>query len=563
MKRIITLCLTMLLLMTALPVVLAENAALSCKVDYDKSTITVTYQTPTRYRQRVSFVLYPAELTNPEPQQLTRMCEVTADREGVAVCLFTLTDDDPVGLYTIEAQGGGYAYADSHAVCEKVEFKTQKYINETLLPRFSIMKADEADAAFREEKNVLGLTLDEAYEVAKDEIAALFVSARNDDFPNGFSAVSEITETLSVVDLLRNIYKADSAAALQELLESAGKLSRIDFTDADYKTYTQAIYTRLYDMMHKTQPQSRTDINEQYMACAALTAIYDKNAETMTAAITKYAKTFGIDAADYKALCKQYGETEVNKAFVAGAFTETDDVLAAYITRRNMLQQGKDSGSSSAASGGTGSGGKSYSGSISGGQILKPDPVTKAEFTDLKQDHWAFAAVVRLQNRGVISGFEDGSFRPEMSVTREQFVKMLSALLGLSGGSASFNDVPENHWARPYIAAAAAAGIIAGRDDNSFGTGEGISRQDAAVMLFRGLSAMGITLQKTQEVSFGDADTISRYAQAGVSALAEAGVISGMEDGRFAPQEGLTRAQAAQLLSNLLMQKEQSGGETK
>ncbi|MBR3942546.1 MAG: S-layer homology domain-containing protein, partial [Clostridia bacterium] len=75
--------------------------------------------------------------------------------------------------------------------------------------------------------------------------------------------------------------------------------------------------------------------------------------------------------------------------------------------------------------------------------------VSAADFFDLTPDHWAYEAVQYVASKGVINGYEDGSFRPSNVVTRAEFVKLIGE--GPVVRETPFDDVDESHWGYKYI----------------------------------------------------------------------------------------------------------------
>ena len=87
---------------------------------------------------------------------------------------------------------------------------------------------------------------------------------------------------------------------------------------------------------------------------------------------------------------------------------------------------------------------------------------------------------------GIVSGYEDGTFRPENTITREEFATMICRLKKYDTSvTGSFSDVPADHWAASYIAAMKANGIIGGYEDGSFGLGKNITRAEAIAIINR------------------------------------------------------------------------------
>ena len=167
-------------------------------------------------------------------------------------------------------------------------------------------------------------------------------------------------------------------------------------------------------------------------------------------------------------------------------------------------------------------------------------------FGDVARDYWAADYIKSLKESGIISGDENGNFNPENDITREEFIKMLVLAAGLyeSDASCGFYDIKLCKWAESYIGSAVKAGIITGKDNNAFGAGEKLTRQDMAVMVCRALNIKS----NVENVAFTDANDISDYAKQSVAALANAGIINGFEDGEFKPFETARRSQSAKLI---------------
>ena len=219
------------------------------------------------------------------------------------------------------------------------------------------------------------------------------------------------------------------------------------------------------------------------------------------------------------------------------------------------------------------SGGSSYvnnSGSGTGGYSLQNITITpQAEpfyaddggnnvssiFNDLGSASWSVEAVEGLYNKGIENGMGDGTFLPNKSVTREEFVKMLVLSLGLTltDEAADFDDVDAAHWASPYIATAKKHGIIEGTGDNMFGLTDAITRQDVSVMMVRGAEQNGKTFSDDNQEQFMDDELIASYAKDAVYKLKQSAVINGVDQYNFAPQDICTRAQAAKMVYGLTL----------
>ena len=170
---------------------------------------------------------------------------------------------------------------------------------------------------------------------------------------------------------------------------------------------------------------------------------------------------------------------------------------------------------------------------------------------------WAQEAIDHLACRNVLNGFEDGSFRPQEKVSREQLVTMLlmNFYPNFEAAPASFADVPEQAWFAPFVGAAEQMGITGGIGEGLFGAGTPISRQDMAVLADKIALKAGIVMNPRPDLArivFADADAISAYAVGSVERLRAAGIVAGKPDGRFAPQDSCTRAEAAVIIYGLI-----------
>lgn len=171
------------------------------------------------------------------------------------------------------------------------------------------------------------------------------------------------------------------------------------------------------------------------------------------------------------------------------------------------------------------------------------------EFTDMSK-HWAADAVSKLAGKGIISGFEDGTFKPEEKVTRAQFTVMIAKARGLTEGEyCNLSDVEKGSWYEKSVNAAVSAGIVSGMGDGSFRPNEYIRRQDALLILYR---AFGEKLQTGAAKSFADKEYISDYAKEAVDALSASGVVTGTDAGELKPIDNTSRAEVAALLARIL-----------
>lgn len=174
-------------------------------------------------------------------------------------------------------------------------------------------------------------------------------------------------------------------------------------------------------------------------------------------------------------------------------------------------------------------------------------------FTDLADYSWAARMICELANAGVVSGKTETTYAPADNVTRAEYASLLVRAMKLSanGAGKEFTDVAANDWYYKSVQTASALGIVSGYEDGSFRPDASITREEMAVMTQRAAEAAGRALPAQVAVSFTDADQISGFAKDAVNALASAQIINGMGDGNFAPQATANRAQAAVIIYKL------------
>ncbi len=227
--------------------------------------------------------------------------------------------------------------------------------------------------------------------------------------------------------------------------------------------------------------------------------------------------------------------------------------------RDNSEESGSGSSTGIVASGGGGGGG--------GGATVKPPvpvevkpPVdesapTNNTFADVPEEHWAYESIAELTEKGIVNGMGENSFKPEGTVTREQYLSMLVRAFGFTDekASAEFTDVEKGSWYFDAVSVAQSLGICGGYEDGSFGIGKEITREEMAVMAYRSALLAELGVEATDEnTAWKDSGEISYFAYEAVAALNNAGIIKGISEDKFSPKTTTTRAQAAVIIQRLL-----------
>lgn len=197
----------------------------------------------------------------------------------------------------------------------------------------------------------------------------------------------------------------------------------------------------------------------------------------------------------------------------------------------------------------TGAGGGYVSGRVNGfGEIVlavrdgeSPEP------TDIAV-HWSAPAVLWTYERGIMSGFPDGTFRPEAAITRAQFAAVLANAFGWHDRDDTVIEFKDTipSWAQQVVRAAAARGIVSGYPDGRFLPNKPITRAEMAVMIDRALK-----LREGESPDFNDEEQFPGWAAAAVKRAAAAGIMQGA-GGKFRPLDTATRAETAALITKVI-----------
>lgn len=185
-------------------------------------------------------------------------------------------------------------------------------------------------------------------------------------------------------------------------------------------------------------------------------------------------------------------------------------------------------------------------------QTATPSPSPKPwenPFPDVKDSEWYIKAVEFVCMNGLMSGYTNGRFGPNDTLTRAQFAQIIYNKEGRPPAEgAKFSDVT-NGWYADAVNWAAAEGIVAGIGGSKFAPDLPITRQDLAVMLWR---YAGRPEPGKNELDFNDSDRVSGYAWKALCWASENGIVSGRENGVLDPKGNATRAEAAQMVMKYL-----------
>ncbi|OZQ61010.1 hypothetical protein CA600_26510 [Paenibacillus sp. VTT E-133280] len=183
------------------------------------------------------------------------------------------------------------------------------------------------------------------------------------------------------------------------------------------------------------------------------------------------------------------------------------------------------------------------------------------EFQDVEQ-HWSKQDVNVMGSRLVANGTSDTLYEPQRAITRAEFTAMMVRALGIVNydkRSVSFSDVPADVWYEREMEVAIERGLIAGYPDETFRPNNSITRQEAMTIVSRAMKITELVSSRSEEQflqllqSFTDSGSIAKWAEKDVKMNLSAGIIVGRNE-RLAPNENITRAEAAAAVRRLLIQ---------
>lgn len=180
--------------------------------------------------------------------------------------------------------------------------------------------------------------------------------------------------------------------------------------------------------------------------------------------------------------------------------------------------------------------------------VLSVSVFSFAEGTDI-ENHWAKNEIEYLLNKKIVSGYSDGNFKPDQSITRAEFFKVINGVFGYSEkAEISFKDVNAEDWFFDDVAKAVAAGYVNGYEDGTMKPNKPITRQEVAKII---AVAFGLQNQSSNSAySFKDESSIENWAINYVGIMKDKGFITGYSDGTFGPKKNITRGEVAKIISN-------------
>lgn len=566
MKKIIAiLCVISLLLVSTVGVVAAESGISISITDVKNDIVTVSGTAPND--TMVSVRIYNPGKSGSDINNTAGVTDTAAIQffgtvlsKGGTFSLQVPINTQNGGLFTAEVSVNGTVATDTftfYPYSKKVEYVT------------TMKNATNATALATEIPQIVEIYGYTDHPLCKATAAAAIaeaVVASNKDV--SLSTPTDADAFLKQV-LVLTAYQAKNEALLfkNNMMQYADMLGIAD-TDW-YKDYAKSILSAegLSGVKSDMMAASYTKVSDVYDTFAKSMCYRAVMNNTLSGGghvnglLTKYSTDYKNAGFNLDLLQTATGQNALFNSLVS---SDTVTNLSALSTQFNTLFGGSENNGGSTTTPGTGTvvggggfgGGGGGLGAASGDNLyIEPDKTDENQtttvsypFADMASAEWAKDAVKALYDQKIVNGKSATEFAPQDAVTRAEFVKMIAEAFGVTAGETevAFADVADDAWYAPYIKRVASAGIING-DGVNFSPDGLITRQDAAVIVARALN-----LASENAPAFSDAAEIADYAASAVAALNENSLMNGMGDGLFAPNANLTRAEAAQLIYNIL-----------
>ena len=552
---------------------------IDAQINNDNGRVTLSGEHNSRLSQTVSVaVFYPGysaesfDGTTPINKIVALMAEVKP-QNGMWTYEFTLTDDMPWGDYSIYVGSDVYSYSDLYDTVSFINSERRGQI----ISEFNVGedKLIDLSASFKKHSGVLSIDVRNDWESVGNSVSLCFIKQRESDFENGkLNSFTDIKNTYMQASKIYDFMQINNAAVLEKYLEENSSVLGFDVKNTEYVLFKDKILGDILFCMANTQEAYYVSfykqIKDKLIEETVLYAVNNATKEDMDSLLKKYCGEIGVSVTgDYANL----DNIEVAKALFNKNFLSLKDIKAAFENRVDELTKEEGPGTEDneqggytppASSSGGGSGGSGGNSKPSEKDAVKAENITPEKtdetgiapvsFSDVNVEFWGYNAVSELASRNIINGFGDKTFAPQSPVTREQFLKIavsaFDEMLSKGVNQDSFSDVNSDEWYAEYVQRGVNSGLINGITEDLFGIGKTISRQDAAVILYRAIKS------QIDEIkiygNFTDNSKISEYAKTPVYSLQNIRILSGNGSGYFNPTDNLTRAEAAQLVYNAM-----------
>lgn len=186
---------------------------------------------------------------------------------------------------------------------------------------------------------------------------------------------------------------------------------------------------------------------------------------------------------------------------------------------------------------------------------------SQVDFEDVPAEEWYGDDVYYLTTEGVITGYEDETYKPANEITRAEFITMMmraledkgyyvdqcASVYGCMWETGGFSDIYAEDWYAEYVYSAQMAGIVEGYEDGTFKPNNLITRAEAVQMVYNAIESVEIGASTVDAGDFSDVSESDWY-YAAVRGTSEYAIVEGVEPGKFEPLRNINRAESARII---------------
>lgn len=487
--------------------------------------------------------------------------------------------DANTGKYALQftmprnAERGEYLIYSANNGLDEPYMKPMYYITQKekrdMAVQLSGYNADDLKAFFDNVENKKLLTAMGIYIAYYNELADKTTFVKKIDNLSLSGEPAELAKQINTILALETL-SAAKPENVKSVIQEFNHLLGFDL-EGDYRTITsRQLENHVGEFLSGKSYNNITEANEWFVYGVNITMLnYSENTTAALAFVENHNDFFELDLkGEFKKL-DDVDQADVIRSIIS--LKELNKIQKDFASAVESFlpnrENGGDSGNRrSGGGGGSSGGGRRDANSFPAQPPVDLTPVeepSKPEiephtYRDLSDAEWAAEAIQAISKRGIVGGDGTGLFSPNENITREQFVKIIVNAFSIteSAKEIHFDDVDKDAWYFSYIQKAYSAGIVNGVTEDRFGIGEFISRQDMAVMIDRVMKTLKISLKGRETGTFLDEAAISDYAREAVQRMKRYEIMNGY-DGKFDPLSPATRAQAAVMLNNLLVELEE------
>ena len=186
--------------------------------------------------------------------------------------------------------------------------------------------------------------------------------------------------------------------------------------------------------------------------------------------------------------------------------------------------------------------------------IVETMPTIAATFSDLPENE-AAGSIMNMVARGILKGMDNGKFEGELPITRAMVATVLKRLSKdqTINNVTNFTDVKDTDWFAESVKWAQSQGLIKGYEDGTFKANNLVTRQELAVIIERFLKIHGITMEEIKELSYKDLDTLPAWSKDAIIAMAKIGLVEGQTEEMYNPASEFTREELAVMLEKIII----------